>query len=94
VISEGKQKVISEIERFIVTYKIKAKNYHYHFNDDKKCFKRIYALADLFPVDEDYHRNVKQIEWQLKELWYLYFYFKHRIDGNKYTYTQIVIKYD
>ena len=93
MISKGKQKIIREIEVFILKYKVKAKQHIYDANDDVKCFKRIYVIAEIFPVNEKYKRNMPEVEWQLKELWYLYFYFKHRIDGKNLSYRQIVIKY-
>ena len=89
----GKQKVIRNIETFILHYKIKAKKHRYDANDDYKCFKRIHAISILFPVNDKYERNMPEIEWQLKELWYLYFYYKHRQEGKNNTYSQIVTKY-
>ena len=53
----------------------------------------IYALAELFPVDDNYFRDEPKVELFLKELWYLYFYFKESIDGNKVKYSNIVAKY-
>jgi hypothetical protein len=47
----------------------------------------------VFPVNEKYKRNIPEIEWQIKELWYLYYYFKLRIEGKNLTYSQIVTKY-
>ena len=93
MISKGKQKIIQNIDLFILKYKAKAKEHCYSHNDDIKCFKRIYAISIVFPVNKKYKRNIAQIEWQLKELWYLYFYYKHRIEGKNLTYKQIVIKY-
>lgn len=93
MITEGKTKVIREIETFILRYKKKAKEHQYHNNDDVKCFKRIYALAELFPVNDKYHRKLPEIEWQIKQLWLLYYYYKQRIDGKNLKYNQIVIKY-
>ncbi len=93
MITKGKTKVIREIETFILRYKEKAKEHQYHNNDDVKCFKRIYALAELFPVNDKYHRKLPEIEWQIKQLWLLYYYYKQRIDGKNLKYNQIVIKY-
>ena len=93
MITKGKTKVIREIETFILRYKEKAKEHQYHNNDDVKCYKRIYALAELFPVNEKYQRRLPEIEWQIKQLWLLYYYFKQRIDGKNLKYNQIVIKY-
>lgn len=53
----------------------------------------IYALASLFPVDDEYNRNEPEVEKQLKELWYLYFFFKHKIEGKNIKYSNIVKKY-
>ena len=55
--------------------------------------KRIYAIALVFPVNEKYHRDIPEIEWQIKQLWLLYYYYKQRIDGKNLKYNQIVIKY-
>ena len=93
MITEGKTKVIREIETFILRYKEKAKEHQYHNNDDVKCYKRIYALAELFPVNDKYQRRLPKIEWQIKQLWLLYYYYKQRIDGKNFKYNQIVIKY-
>lgn len=62
-------------------------------NDDIETFKMIYALSELFPVDEYYQRNEPQVEIYLKELWYLYFFFKESIQGNPVKYSNIVSKY-
>lgn len=93
MITKGKQKIIRSIELFIIKYKKKAKQHKYDATDDIKCYKRIYAISLIFPVNDKYYRDVPQIEWQLKELWYLYYYFKYRIDGKNLTYSQIVVKY-
>tara|TARA_A100001201_G_scaffold7706_2_gene12242 strand:- start:73 stop:357 length:285 start_codon:yes stop_codon:yes gene_type:complete len=93
VISKGKQKIIRDIEVFIINYKVKAKQHRYDATDDIKCYKRIYAIAEVFPVNEKYKRNIPEIEWQIKELWYLYYYYKLRIDGKNLRYSQIVTKY-
>ena len=93
MITKGKTKVIREIETFILRYKEKAIEHQYHNNDDVKCYKRIYALAELFPVNDKYQRRLPKIEWQIKQLWLLYYYYKQRIDGKNFKYNQIVIKY-
>ena len=93
MITKGKTKVLREIETFILRYKEKAKEHQYHNNDDVKCYKRIYALAELFPVNDKYQRRLSEIEWQIKQLWLLYYYYKQRIDGKNLKYNQIVIKY-
>ena len=53
----------------------------------------IYALAELFPVDSKYYRNEPKVELYMKELWYLYFFFKENIEGNQVKYSNIVAKY-
>lgn len=93
MITQAKSKVLEEIHRFILNFKAKAKQHQYHNNDDLKCYKRIYALAELFPVDEKYRRDLPEVEWQIKQLWLLYFYFKQRIEGKNLKYKQIVVKY-
>lgn len=93
MITKGKTKVLREIETFILRYKEKAKEHQYHNNDDVKCYKRIYALAELFPVNKKYQRRLPEIESQIKQLWLLYYYYKQRIDGKNLKYNQIVIKY-
>ena len=50
----------------------------------------IYAISILFPVDENYNRNEPKVEKCLKDLWFLYFYFKYRIDGYDVKYVNIV----
>ena len=62
MISKGKQKIIRSIETFILKYKVKAKRHRYDANDDIKCFKRIYVIATVFPVNEKYYRNIPEIE--------------------------------
>lgn len=93
MITKGKNKVLKEIKTFILLYKEKAEAHHYHTNDDLKCYKRIYAIAELFPVNKEYKRSLPKIECYIKELWLLYYYFKQRIDGKNLKYKQIVIKY-
>ena len=93
MISKGKQKIIRDIEVFIINYKAKAKQHRYDATDDIKCYKRIYAIAEVFPVNKKYRRNIPEIECQIKELWYLYYYYKFRIDGKNLRYSQIVTKY-
>lgn len=90
---KGNQKIIRDIELFILHYKQKAKLHRYDANDDYKCFKRIHAISIVFPVDKKYQRDLPEIELQLKELWYLYFYFKHRQEGKNHSYSQTVAKY-
>lgn len=93
MISNGNKKIIRNVKLFIVKYKLKAKRHRYDYNDDLKCFKMIYVIATVFPVNDKYYRNIPEIELQLKDLWYLYFYYKYRINGQNHTYSQIVSKY-
>ena len=53
----------------------------------------IYALAELFPVDDKYYRNEPEVEKFFKQLWYLYYFFKESIEGNQVKYSNIVAKY-
>jgi hypothetical protein len=88
-----KQHLLNIFYKFIRHQKNKAKVNKFEYNDDFLTYKMIYALAELFPVDENYKRNEPQVEQYLKELWYLYFYFKESIDGNNVKYSNIVAKY-
>jgi len=93
VISDSNKKILTQIELFISKYKHKANKHEYHNYDDLKCYKRIYAIAHVFPVNKKYKRNMPHVETLLKQLWLLYFYYKFRIDGKNYSYKQIVNKY-
>ena len=53
----------------------------------------IYAISVIFPVNKKYHRNIPVVEKCLRDLWYLYFYFKYRIDGYDVKYVNVVKKY-
>ena len=53
----------------------------------------IYAISILFPVDENYNREEPKVDKFLKDLWFLYFYFKYRIDGYDVKYSNIVKKF-
>ena len=90
---KNKKILLSKIQTFITKNKTKAKEDLYNFDDDYKTFRMIYALASLFPVDDEYNRNEPEVEKQLKELWYLYFFFKHKIEGKNIKYSNIVKKY-
>lgn len=79
--------------RYIRHQKNKAKAGKYDYGDDVETYKMIFALAELFPVNDKYYRNEPKVELFFKELWYLYFYFKESIDGNKVKYSNIVAKY-
>ena len=90
---KNKNFLLSIVREYINKKKQKAKIGDYSDFDDYETYKMIYALADLFPVDEKYTRNEPEVEKQLKELWYLYFFFKHSIDGKNIKYSNIVKKY-
>jgi len=88
-----KEQLFEIFRKYIKYQKTKAKAGLYDYDDDLRTFKMIYALAELFPVDEKYQRNEPKVEIFLKELWYLYFFFKESIDGNQVKYSNIVAKY-
>ena len=88
-----KEELFEIFRKYIKYQKSKAKAGLYDMDDDIKTYKMIYALAELFPVDDNYFRDEPKVELFLKELWYLYFYFKESIDGNKVKYSNIVAKY-
>ena len=90
---KNKTKLFEIFEKYITHNRRKAKAGLYDYYDDIETFKMIYALAELFPVDENYQRNEPQVEKFLKELWDLYFFFKESIQGNKVKYSNIVAKY-
>ena len=76
---KNKIKLFEIFEKYITHNRRKAKAGLYDDNDDIETFKMIYALAELFPVDENYQRNEPQVEKFLKELWYLYFFFLNKV---------------
>ena len=88
-----KEQLFEIFRKYIKYQKSKAKAGLYDMDDDIRTYKMIYALAELFPVDDNYFRDEPKVELFLKELWYLYFYFKESIDGNKVKYSNIVAKY-
>ena len=88
-----KEQLFEIFRKYIKYQKSKAKAGLYDIDDDIRTYKMIYALAELFPVDDNYFRDEPKVELFLKELWYLYFYFKESIDGNKVKYSNIVAKY-
>ena len=88
-----KEELFEIFRKYIKYQKSKAKAGLYDMDDDIRTYKMIYALAELFPVDDNYFRDEPKVELFLKELWYLYFYFKESIDGNKVKYSNIVAKY-
>ena len=88
-----KEQLFEIFSEYIKHQKSKAKAGFYEYDDDIVTYKMIYALAELFPVDKNYYRNEPQVEQYLKELWYLYFFFKESIEGNKVKYSNIVSKY-
>tara|TARA_R100000654_G_scaffold54086_1_gene80221 strand:- start:644 stop:925 length:282 start_codon:yes stop_codon:yes gene_type:complete len=92
-VRKNKEELFLIFQDFINQQKLKAKAGDYDYDDDYKTFKMIYAIAELFPVNDKYYRNEPKAEQHLKELWYLYFFFKESIDGNKVKYSNIVAKY-
>ena len=94
MIPNGKKKILNKIKNFVIIYKKKAKKNSYRKGDDVRCYKMIFAIAEMFPVDKNYQRTLpKEAEKYLKELWYLYFFFKHNIAGEKIKYSSIVNRY-
>lgn len=89
----NKNQLLEIFNKYITHQKNKAKAGKYNLDDDLETYKMIFALAELFPVDEKYYRNEPKVELYLKELWYLYFFFKENSRGNKVKYTNIVSKY-
>lgn len=89
----NKKKLFDVFEKFIIKNKHKAKQGLFDYNDDYETFKMIYALAELFPVNKKYKRNEPNVEIYLKELWYLYFFYKEKINGQNVKYSSIVAKY-
>jgi hypothetical protein len=92
-VRKHKHKLIKQFEDFIHTYKLRAKRDYYFDDYDVRCYRMIYAISILFPVDENYVRNEPKVEKCLKDLWFLYFFFKYRIDGYDVKYVNIVKKY-
>ena len=90
---KNKKELFIIFREFIDENKLKAKAGFYSYNDDYKTYQMIYALAELFPVDDKYYRNEPEVEKFFKQLWYLYYFFKESIDGNKVKYSNIVAKY-
>lgn len=90
---KNKKLLIKEIEDFIHIYKLRAKRDYYYDDYDVRCYKMIYAISVIFPVNKKYHRNIPVVEKCLRDLWFLYFYFKYRIDGYDVKYVNVVKKY-
>lgn len=90
---KNKKELFLIFENYISHNRKKAKAGIFNDNDDILTYKMIYALAELFPVDEKYDRNEPEVEKYLKELWYLYFYFRENIKGKKIKYSNIVSKF-
>ena len=72
---KNKNHLLKIVREYINRKKRKAKIGDYSNYDDYETYKMIYALADLFPVNDKYFRDEPEVEKQLKELWYLYFFF-------------------
>tara|TARA_S200002703_G_scaffold97227_1_gene83955 strand:+ start:1383 stop:1664 length:282 start_codon:yes stop_codon:yes gene_type:complete len=92
-VRKNKKKILEIFKLYIEHNKKKAKAGLFNYDDDIKTYKMIYALAELFPVDEKYYRNEPEVEKFFKQLWYLYYFFKESIEGNKVKYSNIVAKY-
>ena len=92
-VMRNKEQLFEIFNKYIRHQKNKAKAGKYDYGDDVETYKMIFALAELFPVNEKYYRNEPQVEIYLKELWYLYFFFKESIDGHNVKYSNIVVKY-
>jgi len=92
-VRKNKKKIFQIFKLYIEHNKKKAKLGLFNYDDDIETYKMIYALAELFPVDDKYYRNEPQVELFFKDLWYLYFFFKESIEGNKVKYSNIVAKY-
>ena len=92
---KGKQKALAEIKNFISKYtKIAKRGYvKKDETEDVKCYKIIYAIAELFPTESEDRRKNPEIEILLDKAWVLYFFFKQNIDGKKTNYVNIVNKY-
>ena len=76
---KNKELLFDIFYRYIRHQKNKAKAGKYDYGDDVETYKMIFALAELFPVNDKYYRNEPKVELFFKELWYLYFYFKESI---------------
>ena len=93
----GKEKILSEIRKFIKKYTKKAKRGYNQIlvgeTDDVKCYKMIRVIAELWPVDSKQREETPEVEILLDKIWVLYFFFKQNIDGKKTNYINIVNKY-
>jgi len=90
---KGRKKIIYEIYIFIHRYKKRAKQrIVFYSNDDYRCYKRIRALADLFPYNENQMR-CKLINEMIQELWILYYFYKINCTNRKVSYENIKKRY-
>ena len=89
---KGNNKLVSDIEIFVKNYKKRAITGNVIYaNDDYRCYKRIRALADLYPYKNPL--RTEKIDNLIGELWVLYYYYKININGRKVSYVTILIKY-
>lgn len=90
---KGKKKIIIEIYIFIQKYKRRAKQgIIFYSNDDYRCYKRIRALADLYPYNED-NLRCKLINEMIEDLWILYYFYKNNLGNRKINYEIIKKRY-
>ena len=90
---KGRKKIIKEIYIFILANKKRAKQGIVFFsNDDYRCYKRIRALADLFPYNENNIR-CKLINQMIEDLWILYYFYKINLSKKKISYENIKKRY-
>jgi len=92
-VRKHKKELFEQFESFIRRYKYQAKKDFFLSDYDVRCYRMIYAISILFPVDENYNREEPKVDKFLKDLWFLYFYFKYRIDGYDVKYSNIVKKF-
>ena len=89
---KGRKKLVHDIKIFVKKLKKRAKEGEIIYsNDDYKCYKRIRALADLFPYENN--ERLEEINELIDELWILYYYYKTNVNGKKISYEATVIKY-
>tara|TARA_Y100001973_G_C5026010_1_gene245595 strand:+ start:312 stop:596 length:285 start_codon:yes stop_codon:yes gene_type:complete len=90
---KGKKKLVIEIYIFILKNKKRAKQGIIFFdNDDYHCYKRIRALADLFPYNHNSLR-CKLINKMIEDLWVLYYFYKINLGNRKISYENIKKRY-
>ena len=89
---KGRKKLVHDIKIFVKKLKKRAKEGEIIYShDDYKCYKRIRALADLFPYENN--ERLEEINELIDELWILYYYYNTNVNGKKISYEATVIKY-